>query len=215
VLPTVASSGLSPAYGPAVIAIDKLSAIHVAYQQHYSTGRIPSRTVESASNASGSWVAASVGQGENVSQSIAAASAGGFHGAAVVELGIGRDTDLIYFGSAAAVLPKRVEPNILSTPAIAVAGGRVHIAHAALENVNFVYHHAMRVASAPESGAAAWDHDSIEVVATSAPSITVDAAGALHVAYLVQIDANGTFELHYAHRAPPDGIDQDCDGHGG
>jgi hypothetical protein len=55
----------------------------------------------------------------------------------------------------------------------------------------------------------------IEVVAAaSAPSITVD-AGALHVAYLVQIDSNGTFELHYARRAPPDGIDQDCDGHGG
>jgi hypothetical protein len=31
----------------------------------------------------------------------------------------------------------------------------------------------------------------------------------------VQIDSNGIFELHYARRAPPDGIDQDCDGHGG
>ena len=67
-----------------------------------------------------------------------------------------------------------------------------------------------------EAGAAAWDHDSVEVVATaSAPSIAVDGAGVIHVAYLVQIDANGTFELHYARRAPPDGIDQDCDGHDG
>jgi hypothetical protein len=31
----------------------------------------------------------------------------------------------------------------------------------------------------------------------------------------VQIDANGTFELRYARRGPPDGVDQDCDGHPG
>jgi hypothetical protein len=217
VLPTIVDGGLSPAfYRQSSLAIDTLGATHVAYEQHYGTGRIPSRTVETVSNATGTWVAANVGKGENVTQLITPATGGGFHGAGVVELGLGRETTLIYFGKAAALLPKTVQAKFSTTPAIAVAGGRVQIAHAGGETVNFVPHAGLRIASAPEEGAATWTFDTVEVVGTaSAPSVVVDSAGAIHVAYLVQIDANGTFELRHAHRAAPDGVDQDCDGHPG